>query len=319
MKFQRGLGALALVSFALSGCNSDQGFSQGGDAGGAVGIPCTTVLQNTTANLRIILMVDNSGSTQGGSGTDPNYHYRVSTVSDFVTKYSAKTNFSYGFGFFQGVIKLSSGKHANTADAVVTDFSTTPSTFVDPTAALPTTAFASSAASVCVPDGSGGCSSGSLSNYVGHYPADGDTPYDAAFAAIQAIVSADVAANAAGPYLYTVVFMSDGMPNPDLSLSQLKTLVTTLVNSVPGNRLNVNTVYFGPAASTGSKAATAYKNLVQMASYGNGNFVDTNTPGYTLAMADVTTVPGQVCVPAGPSPTPSPSPSATPPGSVIGI
>jgi hypothetical protein len=57
-----------------------QGTPAAADLIGVAGA-CTQVLQTTTENLRIIFMVDNSGSTLT---TDPNRNYRDATIQAFL-------------------------------------------------------------------------------------------------------------------------------------------------------------------------------------------------------------------------------------------
>ena len=59
----------------------------------------TCSVTTTAAPLRIIFMVDNSGST---ADTDPNQYYRNATIQNFLTHAASHSNLTYGFGFFAG-------------------------------------------------------------------------------------------------------------------------------------------------------------------------------------------------------------------------
>lgn len=281
--FARAAVTLGFVLAFSSGCNQsyfspvpasslDANNLSSGSAGSASSGPsCSTVLQNTTENLRIMFMVDNSGST---ATTDPGQHYRDITVQDFLQQYQAKTNFTYFFGWFSGI-------DANIWDdpAQTWDVNTAQAPFGGPTAL-----------------------SDALSAYQ-QIPPGGSTPYNAAFASISGAIQTDEAAG--NHWDYVVVFMSDGMPT-DLgylsgSSSDIAALDAELVGIVNNlkataaqngtSKLTLSTVYFGPE---GNADPGAIEHLQDMATAGNGQFVDTNLTT-NLQIADLITVPGTVC------------------------
>src|SRR5271167_3498882 len=92
---RRALHLAISASFALAivggpGCSTQDGFSFEQLQS------CTSVLQEAQGQVRILFMVDNSGST---STTDPNHDYRAQTISTFLSQFGSKTNFSYSFGY----------------------------------------------------------------------------------------------------------------------------------------------------------------------------------------------------------------------------
>lgn len=87
-----------------------------------------------------------------------------------------------------------------------------------------------------------------------------------------------------------MVFLSDGVPNPDVDQSVLNNKVTSLVSLLPG-QITFNAVYYGSAN------ATAAGRLSQMVQAGGGKFLDTNAnpTGKSFQIVDVIAVPGTTC------------------------
>ncbi|MBS1959452.1 MAG: VWA domain-containing protein [Bdellovibrionales bacterium] len=228
---------------------------------------CTETIDTTTANLRIMFMVDNSGSTfpsGNDPGTDPNFHYRAQTIKDFLTQYGTKTNFTYSFGYFSGTSAKVYDMNSNSFKAAG---SITANNFFGNSTQLNT----------------------ALTNYQNITPS-GNTPYGAAFNATKTEVIADEGAHGA-TYQYIMIFMSDGKPtdaNSNIqSWSQISNLVPDLLAAAgSSNSLAVGTVYFGPANDS-----TAISNLSQMATQGGGQFVNTNTTT-NFTINDVISIPG---------------------------
>lgn len=281
----RVLVVLGVACIAASGCDQSYfspvpGGANGGNTANLSANPtgnppgsgpsCSTVLQSTTENLRIMFMVDNSGST---AITDPNQHYRVQTVQTFLTKYSSKTNFTYFFGWFAGTQAYLWDDPAATWDA------NTAAAFGNATAL-----------------------NDALTAYQQISPG-GSTPYNAAFTAIQDSIQADESAG--NKWDYVVVFMSDGMPTDLGYTSSSSSDITALDNELIGlvknlmttaasngsSLLTFSTVYFGPE---GNADPGAIMHLQDMAKTGNGQFVDTNVNS-NLQIDDLITVPGTVC------------------------
>jgi Mg-chelatase subunit ChlD len=228
---------------------------------------CTDTIETTTENLRILFMVDNSGSTGAsntGPGTDPNDYYRTQTVQHFIQQYGNRPNLSFGFGYFSG----------------------TTGNFYD----TQTHAFGSSANNVY---GDSTSLTAALTAF-DTLPAGGYTPYGAAFDAVQSAITKDQAVSGT-KWNYVVVFMSDGYPT---DISTTPSLTTNLVNLVSrvanavtskGNLITISTVYFGPGSDS-----SAIGNLQVMAQTGKGQFVNTNVSN-DLVISDVISVPSHIC------------------------
>ena len=226
------------------------------------GPTCQSVIENNTGNLRIIVIVDNSGSTLK---TDPNFKYRQQTLVDFLAQYGAKTNFTYAFGEF-------GADAANFYNYASSQFESNPAS----------------------PFGTSLQLQNALQIYLNTPINDkANTPYQLAFDAVSRIIASDTAAGLVAPS-YSVVFMSDGMPNPKASTDDLKKMVDSVLNAALANgRLaTVSTVYFG--AESSSSDASAMDNLKIMANEGLGQFYDTNNPPAGGLIENAITVPGQV-------------------------
>ncbi len=261
------LSVIGIYLFLLSGCSSSSFFGVNGNVnalnenpGGGGGPHCSTVLQESTQNLRISFMVDDSGSTVT---TDPNHFYRVQTLETFLTKYGSKQNFTYSFGKF-------SGTTASIFDVNLKQFLQNPA----------------------APFGIAANLTEALNIYKVTTPS-GNTPYNAAFNTLRTAILADVAAHP-GQWNHAVVFMSDGKPT-DISnpvVNNLTQIVENLLLAVKnaGSSATVSTVYFGPANDT-----DAINNLQVMATAGKGQFANTNVNGGALSIDDVIRIPGEVC------------------------
>jgi hypothetical protein len=166
--------AFGFALIALSGCGkAATGFLLAEQAS-----PGGCSINTTTKNLRVFVMVDNSGST---STTDPSQFIRVQTLRNFLGTYGGHSNLAYGFGYFDD-------------DAYVYD--------------VGQSRFEMSSAAA--PFGSASSVTAALDTYHATIPPYGNTGYAAAFAAIQALITRDEAAGFADDY--AVVFMSDGQP-----------------------------------------------------------------------------------------------------------
>lgn len=264
------------LSFSLVGCLNQSSFSQIPSISQSSLTPsqptlpegpsCKDVLETTQAELRILFMSDNSGST---ADTDPNHMYRVQTLERFLTDYGSKTNFTYNFNYFSASVSI-----YNPA----------------------TNAFTTNASTVSAPFGNSAALSSALTLYKTRAPSGG-TAYLAAFNRLKSILSADLEANG-NKYQYVIIFMSDGEPT-DISggaATITQTLMTrvneikTLASDVDVS-LSFSTVYFGP-----NNSDVAKQNLKTMSTAGGGQFIDTNDlNGDALKIDDLITVAGQVC------------------------
>ncbi len=93
----------ALTAATFQNC-SKVTFSQNPDFGKPVNL-CVDVLETTTSNLKVLFMVDASGSTIGTNGTDPDKAFRTGTIQSFIDRFGSKPNFSYAFGMFSNAGK----------------------------------------------------------------------------------------------------------------------------------------------------------------------------------------------------------------------
>jgi hypothetical protein len=206
-----------------------------------------------------MFMVDNSGSTTGWGGTDRHFTYRAKAIETFLSQYGSKSNFTYSFGYFNGT----------TAKV----YDTVSSTFKNKSAPAPF--------------GNASQIGTALMQYQRQSPSD-DTPYQAAFSAVQTEISQDQNANGT-KFKYVLVFMSDGQPTDldDPVLDSIRTIVSDLKHTAGADgRLSISAVYFGP-----DDDSTSIQNLSFMASDGNGQFVNTNHTTH-FSIDDVITVPG---------------------------
>ncbi len=213
----------------------------------------------TTSNLRILVMVDNSGSTES---SDPSQYFRVQTLRNFLASYSNHVNLRYSFGYFDDdgyLYDMNLGRFTK--------------------------------GSASVPFGTAAGESGALDYYHSTIPPLGGTGYVAAFDALSSAITRDEASGTVADY--AVVFMSDGQPTDiDGNVpTAISNLVTSLKNATAANghsHLAVSTVYFGRASDT-----TSISNLRSMATVGGGQFVDTNhLSSGGLSIDDVVTIPG---------------------------
>lgn len=209
--------------------------ASGGSTSSSPSGPLCTV-QNVTGQVRIMIMLDNSGST---ATTDPNDKVRVDTVNTFLATYGSKTNLTYSLGYFSqtaSIYDMKSGRVDNNG-----------------------TAFGTAAQEAVA-----------LSNFE-TVAAQNATWYQSAFSALQSTIEADIAAG--NNETYVVIFMSDGMNNDNGNPSttgMVKSLLAAAPGSAGKSLATVSTVFFG------SPDPSAMANLQGMATAGLGNFIDTN-------------------------------------------
>lgn len=80
-------------------------------------VSCTNVLNQINVPVRLLFVVDTSGSNAGGNGTDPTKLYRAGSIQQFFNNYSTKINFSWGFIHFSN----------NQAPSLIQGFANNPS------------------------------------------------------------------------------------------------------------------------------------------------------------------------------------------------
>jgi len=221
---------------------------------------CNSELMQATVPIKILFVVDMSGSNHSSPGTDVDKSLRGGSIQQFFNDYQAKANFSWGFVGFQGTKAM----------AFINDGS------------VGTAEFSSQS----------GDMQAAIAQFYGTTD-DDYTPYKAALKmATQAI--SDDAVTASASTKYVVVFLSDGMPTdyPDSASgdAQIDADVQTLVGLVPG-RISFNTIYYGPHDTDASNR------LQGMASAGGGQFLDTNSyaTGRSFYISDTINIPGVPC------------------------
>jgi hypothetical protein len=229
---------------------------------------CTGTIEQTSENLRIMFMVDNSGSTLQ---TDPSQFYRVQTIQNFLAKYSTKKNFTYSFGFFATNTFLFDMQ--NQIFKNVANQNQLPKSYFGHSSDL----------------------AHALDAYTRIRP-DGETNYALALSQIQNMILQDEVPKI--PWNYVLVFMSDGQPT-DLSSpadKNLRAMIHSLQLSVQSHKgfLSVSTILFDPASDWGYQESI--DNLFAMANEGKGQFVDTNKISTgSLQIDDIISVPGPAC------------------------
>jgi Mg-chelatase subunit ChlD len=217
------------------------------------------VVQNVSQNLRILFMVDDSGST---ATTDPNNANRVTTIDTFLNTYASKSNLTYSYNYF--------GTNA-------ASFNMASDTFVS---SVPSSVF-----------GTADDARAALTAFKNLKGTAGNTNYSSAFSRIQSIIQNDLASNSNESYV--VIFMSDGQPTDQGSsavnqINGITSLSSSLMGLAASGRITLSTVYFGPSD------AQAQNNLQTMAALGGGQFINTNvTTQYSID--NLINVPVQAC------------------------
>lgn len=214
---------------------------------------CMSVLQSSTFPAKLIFIVDVSGSNASNPGTDPNKNFRAGSIQSFFNSFSTKANFAWGFSTF-----------ANTSATAVIKVGTSPT--------ISTNASDMQAAI----------------NAFNAVQDNGNTPYQAAIQMAKQTILNDPAKSASSKYM--IVFMSDGLPNPDRSDSALANDVTDALSAAPG-QVSFNTIYYG------TRDNTAGNRMYKMAQVGGGQFLDINLnpQGKSFPISNVVLIPGVSC------------------------
>jgi hypothetical protein len=200
---------------------------------GGVTPSCQKRFIDISQRLNITFIVDNSTSTLT---TDPNKNYRNSSISQFMSRYRTKANFSWQFMYFnqnKARALVNSGNDQNPM------FSSDPSSM-----------------------------DSALSNFLGLTPLS-STPYLAALGLADRSVAVDPELNSAANPSYAFIFLSDGQPTDTNSKSVIFSKIQGLRAKAPG-RVSLSTVYFGQDSSNDLRL------MAEMAQVGFGRFADTN-------------------------------------------
>lgn len=257
---------LAVALFSVVNCSNQKlsagsnasGNGTGDEATGEIPQNCEDQLKQITIPVKFLFIVDVSGSnaSNGGTGyvgTDNNKVKRAGALQTMRNLYAAKTNFHYGFTYFSG----------STSSALIGLDINTP-------------AFTNS--------------SNVLQQAIDVFktiPDSGETPYVAALDLGAKALQLDT--NRTAQTKWVVVFLSDGMPNPNVADATLAAKVQAITGQIPG-QVTFNAIYYGP------NDANAATRLNMMTQAGGGKFLDANTStGYNFQISDVVTLPGTVC------------------------
>lgn len=175
---------------------------------------CYTVLHQITTDVKILFVVDKSGSnTSSNEGTDPDMGLRGGSIQAFLDDLKSKPNFDWGFLYF----KDSSAKALIGTDS-------------NPTFSTPSVMQTAITKFYDTKD-------------------SGGTPYQAAFELAKKTIQND--SNVSNSPKWIVVFISDGLPNPTMNDAQLKAGVSSVTGLRPG-QVTFNTIYYGPKNDSAS-------------------------------------------------------------------
>ncbi len=265
---------LGILAFGFQNCGATKFESRSGSTFSGGKGECSNVTKETTQQLKIIYMVDNSQSAWNvdhkivnGNRFKP---LRSAAVRDFLSAFGDKPNFRYIFSAFSTEIQ--------TFDFSSLQFKDT---------ALNVTGAAEGMAVAA-------------DQFDGIASPNG-TAYIAAFTHIKNLILADNVNPDSNPWRYSIVFVSDGEPmDMASSLEEKKTQIKTQIQTAKdaakqmGSVAAVSTVYLGPPNPNSDKLEL----LKFMAAEGGGVFVDTrNDKNETIPinLAEAIIVPGNSC------------------------
>lgn len=206
--------------------------------------------------VKVLFVVDNSGSNvgEGGTATDPNKTWRSASLKTFFDAYSGRSNFHYGLITFQRssatpqiTVNGSAGFTNNMAlvESGVDKFKNTA-------------------------DG-------------------GTTPYKAALSMAKSIIDSDLQDHAADKASYVMVMISDGKATDYREPDQVIPDASAIKSLAPA-QVSLNSIYY--YASAFVEDDTKY--LRNISTVGGGAFVTANS-NQTLKIEDVIRVPGSGC------------------------
>jgi Mg-chelatase subunit ChlD len=215
---------------------------------------CTEQLGTTSFPIKVLFVVDTSGSNAGLGGSDPNKTVRGGSIGEFFNAYRSRSNFSWSFIHFSG--SNASSLIGGSANPIFTTSTTQMQT--------------------------------AINSFYSIFD-DGLTPYQAALNMTRQAIAGD-SPSAAPNTKYVVVFLSDGVPDPAVADSVLRSSVQNIL-AVRPNQISFNTIYYGAAD------AEANARLKNMAAAGAGQFLDTNASaaGKQFVISDVINVAGLNC------------------------
>lgn len=227
---------------------------------------CTESFSETTSPVKIIFMLDASGSNKSNGqnpGSDPVKIWRSSAQEKFLEAYPGKINFHYNVSVFNGsqsksLLNVSSGGKTVYYSGDIT-------------------------------------SSGPVIAAINTFKAMSDTgatPYSAALSRIKNLITSDLATAAANTK-YVIVMLTDGEPTDygaGRDTQAIKDDISDIL-SLATDRVSLNTVYYNNYQFT----AEGESLLKMMAFAGRGTFVKADTNKPKLEIKDVIRVPSSVC------------------------
>jgi hypothetical protein len=254
---------------------------------------CTVTYDEVTTPVKVIFLVDKSGSNKDDSntsaandGTDPNKTWRTNSINNLRNSLSLAL-FSFNITLFRANdTNINDGYRYGGAGGTVTKslingFSNDNNVF-------------SSALNAMVADAD-----------------QGKTPYKGALAKAHDIILADIANDTVSKY--SVILITDGYPDPNLvtktdcgshacsptngadadvprSIDKAREFVKSVVDIAPA-RVNVNTVYYYSAGNRGTMPVSI---LTGMAEEGKGVFIEAAS-NQTIDFQNVIRVPANTC------------------------
>lgn len=210
---------------------------------------CKAANVKTTNNVKVLFVVDGSGSNFGANGSipsDPSKEWRTNTLRQFITENVNKPNFFYGLTLFKGTtsvakIKVNGEPGFSNDRAVVSE------------------GFRSF-----------------LSTQDG-----GNTPYKAALRMAKNIIAADLEQHMNDNTTYAVVMVSDGHATDYKNAHDVIPDAASIKDLAP-ERITLNSVFY----SAKKVDASAPQYLKSIANIGEGAFIVANTK-QSLKLADV--------------------------------
>ena len=254
--------AVLAVSFWITDCSkakfNEGSASSSSSTASASSTSCGPTLATTSVPVKLLFVVDTSGSNSDGGtfdadSTDPAKSFRGGSIQQFFNDYAGNPFLSWGFLTFG-------------ADRALNLIGTGTNPI-----------FTNHAADMQV----------AIGRFLNSVDA-GDTPY--ALALTQALNAVLNDPNPTKQTKYIVVFLSDGIPDPAVADASLQQMVSGMVASRP-NQVTVNTIYYG------HDDPTASARLQMMATVGKGHFLDVNNSplGKDFQIENLITVPGSNC------------------------
>jgi hypothetical protein len=211
-----------------------------------------------------MFVVDESGSTVT---TDPDASLRTKTAEYFIKANLNNSLLSYSYSYFFD-------------DAFVFDYSQ--QNFVSPVFLQNPIGSANQTLQVTYKF---------RDDFINNRMRSGGTNYEVALKTAADLIQKDKAINS--QMSYVVIFMSDGLPTR--GGAEIGNYVNTIRASAGGpDRATVSSVYFGE-----SHNLTAKQVMIDVASYGGGEYVDSNTTQLTFAnmIQNIIQVPTGACLP----------------------